>query len=64
MEIASQVHEMVNRNASVKLSKEVLQSWTGPVVYKSSDYTKCTFHIYSSEVSVEQQPEVQRSEFE
>ncbi|XP_065327919.1 uncharacterized protein LOC135933709 [Pelmatolapia mariae] len=27
---AAQVHEMVNRRAAVKLSKEVLQSWTGP----------------------------------
>jgi hypothetical protein len=27
---ASQVHEMVDRKAAVKLSKEVLQSWTGP----------------------------------
>ncbi|KAI3375786.1 hypothetical protein L3Q82_004075 [Scortum barcoo] len=32
---ASQVHEMVNRKAAVKLSKEVLQSWTGPVLYIS-----------------------------
>ncbi|XP_060768409.1 uncharacterized protein LOC132875561 isoform X2 [Neoarius graeffei] len=32
---ASQVHEMVSRRAAVKLSKEVLQSWTGPVWYIS-----------------------------
>ncbi|KAL4005116.1 hypothetical protein ACER0C_004829 [Sarotherodon galilaeus] len=32
---AAQVHEMVNRRAAVKLSKEVLQSWTGPVWYIS-----------------------------
>lgn len=32
---ASQVHEMVNREAAVKLSKEVLQSWKGPVWYIS-----------------------------
>ncbi|XP_049897103.1 uncharacterized protein LOC126388200 [Epinephelus moara] len=32
---ASQVHEMVNRKAAVELSKEVLQSWTGPVWYIS-----------------------------
>lgn len=32
---ASQVHEMVDRKAAVKLSKEVLQSWTGPVWYIS-----------------------------
>lgn len=32
---ASQVHEMVNRKAAVKLSKEVLHSWTGPVWYIS-----------------------------
>lgn len=32
---ASQVHEMVSRKAAVKLSKEVLQSWTGPVWYIS-----------------------------
>lgn len=31
----SQVHEMVNRKAAVKLSQEVLQSWTGPVWYIS-----------------------------
>lgn len=31
----SQVHEMVNRKAAVKLSKEVLQGWTGPVWYIS-----------------------------
>ncbi|XP_060783164.1 uncharacterized protein LOC132890373 [Neoarius graeffei] len=32
---ASQVHKMVSRRAAVKLSKEVLQSWTGPVWYIS-----------------------------
>ncbi|CAI5659627.1 unnamed protein product [Oreochromis niloticus] len=32
---AAQVHEMVNRRAAVKLSKEVLQSLTGPVWYIS-----------------------------
>ncbi|KAI3368470.1 hypothetical protein L3Q82_025481 [Scortum barcoo] len=31
----SEVHEMVNRKAAVKLSKEVLQSCTGPVWYIS-----------------------------
>nr|XP_046229232.1 uncharacterized protein LOC124050582 isoform X2 [Scatophagus argus] len=35
MAYASQVHEMVNHKAAVKLSKEVLQSWTGPVWYIS-----------------------------
>ncbi|KAK7944841.1 hypothetical protein WMY93_000569 [Mugilogobius chulae] len=32
---ASQVHEMVDRKAAVKLSKDILQSWTGPVWYVS-----------------------------
>ncbi|XP_070408825.1 uncharacterized protein [Nothobranchius furzeri] len=32
---SAQVHEMVNYRAAVKLSKEVLQSWTGPVWYIS-----------------------------
>jgi hypothetical protein len=32
---ASQVHKMVDRKAAVKLSKEVLQSWTLPVWYIS-----------------------------
>ncbi|KAK7918663.1 hypothetical protein WMY93_009947 [Mugilogobius chulae] len=31
----SQVHEMVDRKAAVKLSKDVLQSWAGPVWYVS-----------------------------
>lgn len=31
----SQVHEMVDRKAAVKLSKEILQNWTGPVWYIS-----------------------------
>ncbi|XP_058503794.1 uncharacterized protein LOC131471311 [Solea solea] len=35
MAYASQVHEMLNRKAAVKLSQEVLQSWTGPVWYIS-----------------------------
>lgn len=32
---ASQVHEMVNRGAAVKLSKEVLEGWAGSVWYIS-----------------------------
>lgn len=32
---ASQVHEMVSRRAAVKLSKDVLRNWTGPVWYIS-----------------------------
>lgn len=32
---AAQVHEMVDRKAAVKLSKDILQSWTGPVWYIS-----------------------------
>ena len=32
---AAQVHEMVERKAAVKLSKDVLQKWTGPVWYIS-----------------------------
>lgn len=32
---AAQVHEMVERRAAMKLSKDVLQTWTGPVWYIS-----------------------------
>lgn len=32
---AAQVHDMVHRKAAVKLSNEVLKSWTGPVWYIS-----------------------------
>lgn len=32
---AAQVHEMVERRAAMKLSKDVLQAWTGPVWYIS-----------------------------
>lgn len=32
---AAQIHEMVNRRAAMKLSKDILQSWTGPVWYIS-----------------------------
>lgn len=31
----AQIHDMVERNAVVKLSKEVLANWTGPVWYIS-----------------------------
>lgn len=32
---AAQVHDMVHRKAAVKLSNEVIESWTGPVWYIS-----------------------------
>lgn len=35
MAYSSQVHDMVNRKAAIKLSKELMQSWTGPVWYIS-----------------------------
>lgn len=31
----AQVHDMIDRNAAIKLSKEVLENWTGPVWYIS-----------------------------
>lgn len=61
MAYASQVHEMVNHKAAVKLSKEVLQSWTGPVWYISHLIAP---NLHPSEASMEQQPEIQRPELE
>lgn len=33
MAFKAQVHDMVEQNAAIKLSKEELENWTGPVWY-------------------------------
>lgn len=58
---ATQIHEMVQRGAAIKLTNEVMEKWEGPVWYKT---LKPSFSDYTGSYCLEQQPEIQRSEYE
>lgn len=58
----AQVHEMIERNAAVKLSKMEVASWSGPVWYiKTLNCTKPLLCNYAGPPCLEQQSKIQRS---